>query len=242
MSDTAEWITATAKEWGMRVQNSSSATVASGSDLDQDTALPGGLTPARLAWRAIGTAGEHLAAMHHMLITSDNGVRAKPYLTLARATMLGAAKAIFVLEPDMALDRRTRSLRLLRAEIEDLHRLVSDWEKSSRAVTDARDAVDDLRRECQQELRNADVKADSVVSETDLLVAVAPHLHGGTRDPLASIMDVWRLSSATAHARTWSWDSGLEDEEPLTQYLRIWSVPVGLLEESWVLWNKRRKP
>lgn len=242
LNATASWIQESSGAWGARVQDPRSVKIAANSALAHDQALPGGVTHAHFAWRSLGTAGEHLGAGHYMTISSGGGVRTKPYLSLARATMLGAARALFLLEPISSLDRRRRALQLLRAEAMDLHRLVADWESvaGSTSVVAARTEVDHFRQECERELVRSGLKPGSVMSETSLLLEVAHHLDDGVPDPTASVMDVWRLSSATAHARTWFWDSGLEDEDYLVQHVRIWSVPVGLMEAAWGLWNVRR--
>ena len=152
----AEWITDSAYVWGARVQDPASIEVASGSDLEDDKVLPGGLEVARLTWRALGTAGEHAGLLAHIVASSGGGVFAKPYLSLARTTMLGAARALYVLEPDAPADRRARALQLLRTEATDTHKVVGDWE-ASRATGDqrvqaARAAADQFRTECEREL------------------------------------------------------------------------------------------
>ena len=229
MVQIAEWITDSAYVWGARVQDPASSKVAPGSDIEDDKVLPGGLEVARLTWRALGTAGEHAGLVAHIVASSSGGVFAKPYLSLARTTMLGAARALYVLEPDAPVDRRARALQLLRTEATDTHKVVGDWEASvatgDQGVRDARAVVDQFRTDCERELVAAGKKAGSVMTETALLAAVAPHLSEGVLDPEASLMHLWRLSSATAHARTWSWSAPLEDEDPMMQYAHIWDCP-----------------
>lgn len=206
----AEWITQSAAEWGERVQVPQAANVDLASDLARDAELPAGLTPGHLAWRSMATAGKHLGALHHIVSTTDNGVRVKPYLSLARATMLGAARALHVLEPACADGRRKHALQLLRAESEDLDRLVGDWENSAPGaeVAEMRRFADSFRADCERELIALGLKPRSMKAETQLLLDVAHHLQDGTPDPVASVMDVWRIASGTAHARTWPWDRG----------------------------------
>lgn len=238
----AEWITQSAAEWGERVQVPQAANVDLASDLARDAELPAGLTPGHLAWRSMATAGKHLGALHHIVSTTDNGVRVKPYLSLARATMLGAARALHVLEPACADGRRKHALQLLRAESEDLDRLVGDWENSAPGaeVAEMRRFADSFRADCERELIALGLKPRSMKAETQLLLDVAHHLQDGTPDPVASVMDVWRIASGTAHARTWPSESGYEDHDPLHAYVRIWSVPLGLLEHARELWDARR--
>lgn len=238
----ADWIAAAAEGWSDIVQDPQSVYIDPTSDLAGDAGLPGGVAPAQLAWRAIGTAGEHVGAMHHILSTTNGGVMAKPYLSLARATMLGAARALYVLEADTPGNRRSRSLQLLRAEAEDLHRLVSDWERAATStdVVEARREIDAFRAECERELLASGLKAGSVKTETTLLLDIAHHLDDTARDPVAAVMNVWRSGSGTAHGRSWMWDSGLEDQEPAEQLARIWYVPLSLQERAWELWNLRK--
>lgn len=62
----------------------------------------------------------------------------------------------------------------------------------------------------------------------------------GNSDPKSSLLQLWRFPSGTAHARIWAWDMPLEDDDPRTQYVAIWSMPMGMLERAWDLWNTRR--
>lgn len=237
-----QWITQSADSWSARVQDPASIRLAAGSDLVRDPALPGGVEVSRLAWRALGTAGEHVGLLSHCVASSDGGVFAKPYLSLARVTMLGAARALYVLEPDTADGRRVRGLQLLRAEANDVSQVVADWEAATRGqdLSQAREAADQFKAECERELTSVGRKPGSVMSETALLGVVAPQLADGLSDPKSSLLQLWRLSSGTAHARIWAWDTPLEDDDPLTQYVAIWSMPMGMLERAWVLWNTRR--
>lgn len=241
-ADIGQWITRSAEAWGARVQDPASIFLATGCDLERDLALPGGVGVDRLVWRALGTAGEHVGLLSHCVVTSDGGVFAKPYLSLARATMLGAARALYVLEPDASDDRRARGLQLLRAEANDVSQVVADWEAAARGEgpSQARKEADRFKAECERELTSVGRKPGSVMSETALLGSVAPQLADGLRDPRNSILQLWRLSSGTAHARTWAWDMPLEDDDPLTQYVAIWSLPMGMMERAWELWNRRR--
>lgn len=241
-AEIGQWITRSAEAWGARVQDPASILLATGSDLERDPALPDGVGVDRLVWRALGTAGEHVGLLSHCVETSDGGVFAKPYLSLARATMLGAARALYVLEPDTSDGRRVRGLQLLRAEANDVSQVVADWEAATRGqdLSQARKAADQFKAECEHELTSVGRKPGSVMSETALLGAVAPQFADGLSDPKSSLLQLWRLSSATAHARIWAWDMPLEDDDPLTQYVAIWSLPMGMMERAWELWNRRR--
>lgn len=241
----ADWAFGRLGNWGRRVMAPSCAHVAPGSQLDTPEIADTGHTPARVVWRAFGTAGEHAGAAHSAVELTGGGVRTKPFLTAARTVMLGAARALFVLEPDDPTEREVRALQLLRAEAHDLDRLIADWETSTGSVdagwAKARQDADDFRTACETQLLARGKRSGSKISETDLLTRVAPHLSGGTQhDPLIIVMNLWRLGSGTAHARSWAWDSGLEDEPFAVQMAAVWTVPMGLMEAAWILWCERR--
>lgn len=240
----APWIEAQFQAWAARITDPASTRIAPGSSLDLDQArdLPGGRNPVQVVWRAMATAGEHAAAAGQLIIASGGGIPTKPFLTLARTTMIGAAKVLYLLEPDDSEERRIRALRLLRTESKDVTRLIKVWENETTVPVDPelRLVADELQAESEAALVQMGEKAGSEMGDAALLMAVAPHLSDGPANPLARVMESWNLSSGNAHARSWAWDVGLEDDAPVNQFVRVWILPVDLMDHAWELWNLRR--
>jgi len=243
----ARHIDEAAVAWDARVQDPASIWMRPGCDLllHQDQQLPGGRTHAQIVWRAMAAAGEHSASGYFMRAGSEWGVRTKASLTLARTTMLGAAKALYLLEPDDAETRIIRALLLLRTEAQDVHRLVKNWEDATPPMVDTltsalRQEADSLTAKTQEELVRLGRKPDSKISEIELLTAAAAHLEDRLNDPQTRIGELWNVGSGNAHARSWSWDTGLEDDVPANQVVRVWRIPLDLLDTAWDLWNVRR--
>ncbi|WP_068200537.1 hypothetical protein [Isoptericola dokdonensis] len=228
--------------WGRRVVAPASCEITPGSDLARDGSrkLPGGRVLGKVVWRALATAGEHAAAAGHLLRAYDNAVFAKPNLTWARTTLVGAAKALYVLDPDDADERRVRALRLLRAESADVHRLIKVWQGEGALDQELSKAADELQQDSEAALVSMQQKPGSQISESALLEAVAHHLDGGPANPLARVQELWNTTSGIAHARTWAWDTGLEDSTGAEQVVRIWILPIDLMYSAWELWNQRR--
>lgn len=167
----------------------------------------------------------------------------KPYLSLARAALLGAARALYVLEPPDAEAREVRTLQLLRSEARDVLNLVRDDEAASGVTPEigqARDEAEKFMSDCEAALIARGTKGGATITETDMLKRVAPLMPPGSIDPLRSVMAVWRMGSGTAHARTWTWDTDFEDQPSTVQFLVTWSNVMGLMEVAWDLWCQRR--
>lgn len=245
----AAWINSELATWAERVSDPESARIYPGSDLAQDQLLPDGVPQGLLAWRALGTAGEHAGAAHFMVTKSDGGVFAKPFLTLSRTVMLGAARALYMLEPDNPARRHSRSLQLLRTEAQDTQNLVRNWEDPAEdgggELSEIRQASDAFREECEQALQQAGLPARSEMKDGALLRTAAPHIADYVHpdiDALQVVWHFWNLSSATAHARAWAWSEGIEDRPAIVQFCNIWAGPLGLLDKAWDRWNARRTP
>lgn len=229
--------------WAARITEPRSFTILPGSVLaaQQSPDLPGGRMLPEMAWRAMANAGEHVAAANHVIATGS--VLVKPFLTLARTTMIGAARTLYLLEPDEPDQRRIHALRLLRTESKDIHRLLGVWEDEvgRPADPDLRQFADDLKAETERALVEMGESPRSEMADAALLSHAAERLSHLPIDPLARVMELWNLSSGNAHARTWLWDMGLEDGKDYAgQFAWVWSLPMYLMDEAWELWNARR--
>ncbi|GAA1739161.1 hypothetical protein GCM10009809_38240 [Isoptericola hypogeus] len=203
--------------------------------------LPGERDLPKMAWRSMANAGEHVAAANHVIATGS--VLVKPFLTLARTTMIGAARTLYLLEPDEPDQRCIHALRLLRTESKDVDRLIGVWEAEvgRPANPDLRKLADDLRTETENALIQMGENPRSEMADAALLSHAAKRLSHLPGDPLARLMELWNFSSGNAHARTWTWDMGLErGKDYAGQFARVWSLPMYLMDEAWELWNERR--
>lgn len=244
--DLADAITSQLEIISELVGDPASLTIARGSDLNfpgqpriGEDRLPS------LLWRGLATAGEHMAMVHAQHVAEQNAVRTKPYYTLARTVTLGAAKAIYVLEPDDREERRIRALRLLLKDDEDGLALARDIKREigENADPDFVAGFEETERRIAalhaELVSQGAVKKDHYITETRLLQRCAHYL-GATPNPEASISNAWRVGSGFAHARSWAWDTGIEDEPAVVQFVVIWSTPVQLMNVAWRLWDKRR--
>ncbi|WP_157621777.1 hypothetical protein [Serinicoccus hydrothermalis] len=241
-SDTLNWTLERMGRWARRVQYGKCAYRAPGSDLDTPLLGRRHHNTGLVAWRALGTAGEH-AGLAHLVTAGTGGVPSKPYLSLARATLLGSARALYVLEPEKLQDREVRTLRLLRSEANDVLNVVRDAEESAGVTRDtemARTEAEQFVSDCEAALQSHGQKAGSSIKETEMLKLVAPLMPPGSKDPLHSVMTLWRMGSGTAHARTWTWDTDFEEQASEVQFLVMWSNVMGLMEAAWDLWCQRR--
>jgi hypothetical protein len=216
-----------------------------GGALLTDQALPNGALPCHLAWRAMAAGCEHLGFIVDHLKSTGDEVRAKPFAVLARASMLGAAKCVYLLELASAQERRRRSLKLLTGELDNTKKVLSDMklasaEDMSADRPQAEKKLQQMLDACGQALVAEGYKERTGVSETQLLEAVSHVLDIGKGNPALGVLNFWRYTSGVAHSMSWHWDLLPEDEDPSQQLAYTIGAPGRLMEKAWELWELRR--
>lgn len=235
------------EEWGRRITNPRLGynTPRAGGALLTDQSLPNGALPCTLAWRAMAGGCEHLAFIAEYSRANDLDVRPKPFAVLARAALLGAAKAAYLLEPDSAQERRHRSLKLFTSEVSNTEKVLSDIN-----LLPASERPDDYLQADQEMQQLIDASKRALVAEgfkertrideTPLLLAVSHLLDIGKGNPAAGVITSWRYTSGVAHSMSWHWDLLPVDEDPSQQLAYTIGAPGRLMEEAWKLWELRR--
>lgn len=202
------------------------------------------LNPTYLAWRSLAIAGEHAGFAEHMRYITGGGIVDRPQTTLARVTLLGAARAIYVLEPEVASERISRAAKLAMTEATDAQRMLDAWEQQSDVPAVFRDDIEhqtkDLAQSAGKILVNAGLKERTTINESSLLAAVAPQLSDVLNEPDNEILTFWNRASGVSHARSWVWSTINGRIHPQFAFLDAWSTPVELLAKAWGLWNLRR--
>lgn len=240
--------------WGEQVTRTESTAKAPGSviqqlweelEAQQEPLLD--LNVAVLAWRSIASAGEHLGLAHRVHQTTKGGVVPRPQMSLARGALLSAARAIYLLQPDSAIERNVRAAQLANQEVKDAGDFLQVWaaiDEDGELATDLEQTstyFNALKSAAQNRLVAAGRKPDSRMGETALLKAVAPVLADGMEHPEFGVMSAWRKGSGAAHGRSWVWGALPDGLHPAEEFVAIWSVPVGLMGHAWTLWNQRRE-
>jgi len=223
-----------------------SVSVAAGSDLDSHagsfTDLQEHLNPTYVAWRAIASASEHAGFAEFARFASRGGVVARPNGSLARAALLGAAKAIYLLSPDDPGERVVRAARLANTEAADAERMIQNWGAQDNPVGTLGNLVEqsqDLATEAARILMSAGVNGGSKINETELLKAAVAALPVAPFDSEVQALTLWNRLSGVAHSRAWTW-SVPTGVVPREDFVETWYLPVVLLAEAWRLWNLRR--
>ncbi|WP_154402041.1 hypothetical protein [Ornithinimicrobium cavernae] len=200
------------------------------------------LNPAVLAWRSLVSAGEHAGLGEHVHWATSGGVVQRPQTSLARTAMLGAARAIYVLEPEGVEEQRVRAAQLANQEARDAQKILDHWSDTpyvqGRVFEKLADQVDGLADAAAEILRQAGRPPGSHVSESDLLRKVQHTIQDHLTWPDSAVLSYWFMASGTAHARSWVWEH--EFQTPAESFVDVWSIPVGFLKQAWTLWNKRR--
>lgn len=252
IQDLDEWCLRHMAYWGEQAQRPESIVGAPGSvvqisrqDLesqDDDPLLE--INLAVLAWRSLASAGEHAGLAHWLHQSTGGGVVPRPQMSLARAAMLGAARAIYLLQPDDETERSLRAARLANQEVKDARDYLTVYASiqgdHGQGVIDLRGYFDAVKAAAEKVLTDVGNKPDSHMDDTALLKKAAPVLADGSEHPELAVMSAWRKGSAVAHGRSWIWGALPDHAHPAEKFVTVWSVPVGLMGHAWVLWNLRR--
>lgn len=202
------------------------------------------LNPVFLAWRSLASAGEHAGFAEHMRYITGGGVVARPHASLARVALLGAARAIFVLEPESALERVVRAAKLANKEASDAQKLRDQWGAQTDIpadfLTNLEGPTKDLGPSAAKILVGAQFREKTTINDLDLLISVAPQLSDVFDTPEAEVLAFWNRASGVAHARSWIWNTPHGHIHPQFDFIDTWKVPIQLLLKAWALWNLRR--
>lgn len=220
--------------------------IMSGSDLEDDnnnySSEQRHLSPVWLAWRSIAGASEHAGFAEHMRYVTTGGVVDRPQSSLARATLLGAARAIYLLAPDDAKERAIRAARLANAESEDAARMI----KNVNSQLDPDEFIGNLEKYSSEiataatrVLKSSGENPKSKISETELICSAIREMPQAPPDSIEQALTLWNRASGVAHARSWIWDlsGGIV---PRNDFIGTWHIPVVMLCRAWHLWNLRR--
>lgn len=242
MNSVVNFIYQSGENWWDRVHDESMTSVESGSPLDDPELLPGNSPMAQLTWRLIADGGSHMAAHHKWFTAPGSGIWLKPSTTLGRTAAICAARAIYVMAADTRTDRRVRALQLMNDEASGLISYAADMKNrgDEGALTRVTEA-EAYGRQIGDMLEVAGMKRGSKKTDTELLAGAARHFDQGKQTEARRQLEMmWRLSSATAHGRSFTWDTGLEDRPLEEQLVAAWSIPAQLLEIAWDKWCQLR--
>lgn len=235
-----DWLFQMLQQWQSRVGEPGSNQVHPGSSLASESDPVSGISMAAAIWRPLARAGEEFIYVASVIDATRGGAFSRPYYVGARAALLGAARAMWLLEPESADERHVRCLRLLNNEADDVLRLVKglreDWPEAERSELRSLETESQtLAKSVGDALSAAGHNPKSGIKETEVIRAVAPLLGNGMDKPVEATMHLWRVSSGLAHARIWAFDAdpGRHAQES-TQL--AWSIPAGLAEHAWGRW------
>lgn len=201
------------------------------------------LNPAYLAWRAFASASEHAGFAEHMRFITTGGVVPRPQTSLARVTLLGAARALYVLMPDDPCERIIRAAKLANQEAKDARRMLEAWQNQTHTQPDFLGDLESQTREvadsAEKILVDAGLPEGSTINEISMLKNVVSQLSDVPSDAEEQLVALWSQLSGVSHARSWTW-SVLSGEVPQFDFVHIWTIPVDLLAAAWEFLNLRR--
>lgn len=202
-----------ARDWAPRI--AAPEEVEGGSSLaGDDKALV--TAPVRTAaWAGLLSAVDHLALMTDL--PGDEGLNMRPtsLYTPARAALLGASQAVWVLGGGTRATRRARALSIAEDERAQHRRFLWDYTNDAYAKAnfsqEVMDEMNDLATKLTVEitriraLQKEHPKIDS--DATTMMRQAAEHLtKGGSKDDQwmrFALAYEWRVASAAAHGRSW---------------------------------------
>lgn len=182
-----------------------------GSSLAKDDSLFDVLPTSHLAWQGISSAVDHLDSFFDLL----DGGKSHPLSpgTLARAGVLGAAHALWLLDCPGRAGRQKRGLRLAHEEFKRELQLVKDLRGLSGDPTgQAQKRMDTLTEWMDRAvtvggtlgMTAADVRRFEDTALIDEVAARYVDAVPDSRDLAMTYRIVWRLYSGTSHGLRWS--------------------------------------
>lgn len=239
--DIVEFIIRNGDQWCGRVDDDSANRVETGSPLDDSVLLPGDVSLAQMVWRLIADGGTHIAAHHLWMEGTNYGMWLKPSTTLGRTAAVCASRALHVMDGSTFGDRRVRALQLMNDDADGLVKIAGDARR--RQEPNAQPLVNEAaeyKRQIGDMLETAGKNRGSAMDDTTLLSNAAGYFPGKEDQAMKQLQMMWRFSSATAHGRSFTWDTGLEDRPIDDQLVSAWSMPAQLLETTWEKWLEMR--
>ncbi len=175
----------------------------SGSELHVDAQIWPGFASHQVARVALVSAVQHLNMVRASVEAKELFPIAMP--TALRGALLGAARGVWLLAPDLRHDRQQRGLRA----VHEVHRRYLQYLESNPPDVDAAElatAIGRVRRRRDAVralwLASSDLTASQAPTETDIVDAAAEVAFQDARQQ-ASIKAMWRTHSGDAHGFPW---------------------------------------
>lgn len=217
-----------------------------GGSLQSDEILPSThWQPAHLAWRALAAGCENLGTISEYLTLTKRSIMVKPFAAMSRVALLGAAKCVYLMEPNDPAVRHRRFLQLVNDEVHSINLMVDDVTEgldTSSEFAEIRSYMVTLRV-IGRELSTAAglTKETRRLRETALLEEVSHVLDVFGAPSRMAVMDTWRYTSGIAHAQAWHWDLFPQGETPPDVQLNRLILASGrMTQRAWDFWNLRR--
>jgi hypothetical protein len=174
-----------------------------GSELHGDAQIWPGFPPHQVARVALVSAVQHLNLVRASVEAKELFPIAMP--TALRGALLGAARGVWLLAPDLRHDRQQRGLRT----VHEVHRRYLQYLESNPPGVDAAElatAIDQVRRrrDAVRQLWSAssDLTASQAPTETNIVDTAAEVAFQGTLQQ-DSLKGMWRTHSGDAHGLPW---------------------------------------
>jgi hypothetical protein len=194
-----------ADTWSTRMSDLS--TVVPGSTLAQDDAAFPAYPVSHLVWMGLSSGVEHLELFTSALRATRTS-RPSGYFTLARAGLLGAAHALWLLDED-PVQRRRRGVRMAH---EDYRQMLAALNRMKDVMPAARDATERQIRRVERRIREVvhagvslgmtRVEVKQRINDTALITEVARRLADGQEHQdnlVAAFVMNWSRHSGNAH-------------------------------------------
>lgn len=236
-------------EWMSRFYNSGQGyqLTRPGGSLDTDEPLPTThWQPAHLAWRALAASCENLGTISEYLTLTNKAIMVKPFAAMSRVALLGAAKCVYLMEPDDRAARHRRFLQLVNDEVHSVNLMVEDVPEgldTSSEFERIKSYVADLKATGRRLSTAAGLTSETRrLRETALLEEVSHVLDVFGASSRMAVMDAWRYTSGIAHAQSWHWDLFPQGETPPDLQLNRLVLASGrMTQRAWDFWELRRQ-
>lgn len=192
-----------------------------------------------LAWTALVVSVDNLVALLKLYDHESLEFHESATFTIARAPILAASTAYWLLAPDKYQGRVKRGLSLLEENLRNIERFSSPlWGERESTTLELQRHVDEERSRIAACWKRIGTSAVQKPDDTWIVDSVARHLEKQNRCVHRQVLGLWRLCSGHAHAMRWALKMP-NPEDPYVAMNDLMGVGMSITLAAFELWDGR---
>ena len=192
-----------------------------------------------LAWTALVVSVDNLAALLKLYDHESSEFHESATFSIARAPILAASTAYWLLAPDKYQRRVSRGLSLLEENLKNIERFSAPLRDEGESATlELQRHIDDERNRIATCWETIGRPAVEKPDDTWIVDSVARDLEKLKRCDHRQVLGLWRLCSGHAHAMRWALEMP-NPEDPYTAMNDLMGVGMSITLAAFELWESR---